>query len=192
MVRITKVYTRSGDKGITHLAGGQEVAKTSRRIEAYGTVDELNAFLGFAAESLRDVSVLSRLQKQIFRIQNELFDLGSQLAVLPEDRRPGTPQIQQSDVQRLEAEIEEMNRCLPTLESFVLPGGGEISARLHLARTVCRRAERELLRLAQNEKLDGIEEPYLNRLSDWLFVAARYAALKTKNQENLWQPGKRE
>ncbi len=190
MVRINKVYTRNGDAGQTRLAGGQEVSKTSRRIEAYGTVDELNAALGLAAEALTAHGNLTALRQKILRIQNELFNLGSQLAVLPGDRREGTPVIAAADINRLETEIDEMNDSLPSLKSFILPGGGEISARLHLARTICRRAERETIRLAQDEPLDGPEIPYLNRLSDWLFVASRYVSQKTGQEENLWQPGK--
>ena len=190
MVRITKVYTRTGDAGQTRLAGGQQVAKTAARIEAYGTVDELNAALGLVAEALRQADVAG-LRARILRIQNELFDLGSQFAVLAEDRRENTPVIRQPDIDRLEAEIDQMNDELPNLTSFILPGGGEVSARLHLARTICRRAEREALRLAAAEPLDGPEVPYLNRLSDWLFVASRAAAAAAGIPETLWKPAER-
>lgn len=189
MVRINRVYTRTGDQGQTRLAGGQVVAKTAARIEAYGTVDELNACLGLVAEALRNRDL--ELRGRVLRIQNELFDLGSQFAVLAEDRRENTPVIRQADIDRLEQEIDAMNETLPRLESFILPGGGEVSARLHLARTVCRRAERMALRLAAEEPLDGSEVPYLNRLSDWLFVASRAAALEAGVAETLWQPGAR-
>jgi cob(I)alamin adenosyltransferase len=191
MVRITKVYTKTGDQGSTHLAGGQQVSKTSLRIEAYGGVDELNAQMGMVAESLNKMPRLKHLQKRIIRIQNELFDLGSQLAVLPEDRRENTPVIKPADIERLEHEIDEMNGQLPILKSFILPGGGEISARLHVARTVCRRIEREVIRLSEEDRLDDTEIPYLNRLSDWLFVASRFAALKSDTGERLWKPGER-
>lgn len=193
MVRIGKVYTRQGDKGTTRLAGGQEVPKTAARIEAYGTVDELNAAFGLALESLRgeQSEALAVLGDRLRRIQNELFDLGSQLAVLPEDRRENTPVIRDEDTERLEAEIDGMNEELPRLTSFILPGGGELSARLHLARTICRRAERNLLRLAAEEDLDGTEVPYVNRLGDWLFVAARMAAAASGIEETLWEPGGR-
>lgn len=191
MVRITKVYTKTGDQGMTRLAGGESVSKTSLRIEAYGGVDELNAAMGLVAEALRGKDVTKRLGKKVNGIQNELFDLGSQLAVLKENRRENTPVITEADVQRLEQEIDDMNDELPALTSFILPGGGEISARLHLARTICRRVERAVIRLGETEELDGVEIPYLNRLSDWLFVAARYAASKSNTEETLWQPGKR-
>ncbi len=189
MVRITKVYTKTGDGGMTRLAGGQIVKKISPRIEAYGSVDELNAQMGMVAESLRGgEGKQDDLRKKILRIQHHLFDLGSQLAVLPEDRRENTPVIRPGDVTELEAEIDEMNRALPPLTSFILPGGGETAARLHVARTVCRRAERDILRLAENEPLDGTEIPFMNRLSDWLFVAARYVAHLENVAETLWQP----
>jgi len=187
MVRITKVYTKTGDKGMTHLAGGQQVSKTSARIEAYGGIDELNAALGLVAEMLREQAKLSLLRERILRIQNELFNLGSQLAVLPHDRREDTPLIRAEDTDRLESEIDEMNETLPHLTSFILPGGGEISVRLHLARTICRRVERDTLRLSESEPLDGTEIPYLNRLSDWLFVAARFAAKQMGVEETLWK-----
>jgi cob(I)alamin adenosyltransferase len=187
MVRITKVYTKKGDKGITSLAGGQQVSKTSLRIEAYGGVDELNSALGVVLESLRNDAGLTNLKNKIFRIQNELFNLGSQLAVLPQDRRKNTPVIKKENIHQLELEIDEMNEKLPHLTSFILPGGGEVSARLHLARTICRRVEREALKLSENESLDGTEIPYLNRLSDWLFVAARFVAKQKGVEETLWQ-----
>lgn len=189
MVRITKVYTKTGDKGKTRLAGGQEVSKTDHRIEAYGTVDELNSVLGIVAEKLSHQKKLGSLWEQVLRIQNELFNLGSQLSVLSEDRRENTPVVHLKDVERLEDEIDTMNAALPPLTSFILPGGGEIAAWLHLARTVCRRAEREVIRLSGEAALDGSEIPYLNRLSDWLFVAARYVARETGKKETLWQPG---
>ena len=189
MVRITKVYTRQGDKGATRLAGGQEVSKTSARIEAYGTVDELNACMGLVAESIGERPALTALLTQVQRIQNELFDLGSQFAVLPEDRREDSPVITPAMVTRLEEEMDAMNATLPALTSFILPSGGETSARLHLARTVCRRAERRALQIDDGSPLGDTEVPYLNRLSDWLFVAGRAAAQSEDRPETLWQPG---
>ena len=191
MVRITKVYTRQGDKGATRLAGGQEVSKTSARIEAYGTVDELNACMGLVAESIGERPALTALLTQVQRIQNELFDLGSQFAVLPEDRREDSPVITPAMVTRLEEEMDAMNATLPALTSFILPSGGETSARLHLARTVCRRAERRALQIDDGSPLGDTEVPYLNRLSDWLFVAGRAAAQSEDRPETLWQPGAR-
>lgn len=188
MVKLTKIYTRTGDKGMTHLAGGHRVSKVSDRIAAIGEVDELNAHIGFVISACLDQSGFHKIISQLKQIQNELFNLGSQLAVLHEHRRPNTPVIKYENIARLEKEIDEMNEVLPSLMSFILPGGGEISTRLHLARAVCRRAERTLLHLAQQESLDDIELPFLNRLSDWLFVSARYVSHLTHQPEQLWQP----
>ena len=188
MVRITKVYTRQGDQGTTRLAGGQEVSKRSQRIEAYGTVDELNAYIGLALQALTATNGLSSLKQQLLKIQHELFNLGSQLAVLPQDRRENTPRIASNSIQRLEAEIDTMNAELAPLTSFILPGGGNLSINLHLARTVCRRAERRVLDINDGYALDGTELPYLNRLSDWLFVSSRYASQNQGFQETLWEP----
>lgn len=190
MVKITKVYTKQGDHGDTQLAAGKKISKTALRIEAIGCLDELNAITGFAAASLVDPK-LKTLQQQLLQIQNQLFDLGAQLAVLPEDQRMNTPKITETDITQLETEIDNMNSILPALNSFILPGGGESSCRLHLARTVCRRAERIIVKLYHDENLVGIEIKYLNRLSDWFFVAARYAASQLNIQEFLWQPNKR-
>jgi cob(I)alamin adenosyltransferase len=189
MVRITKVYTRKGDGGTTRLAGGQKILKTDPRLEAYGGVDELNACMGLAAEPMCEEPRLGSLLDAVRRIQNELFDLGAQLAVLAADRRLDTPTITAAQVKRLESEIDTMNAEVEPLRSFILPGGGEVPARLHLARTVCRRIERATLRLGEVEPLDGTEVPYLNRLSDWLFVAARHACSKLGKEEVLWRPG---
>lgn len=192
MVRINRVYTRTGDDGTTGLAGGQRLSKAHPRIEAYGTVDELNAILGFALASLPEGGnpPLSFLKEQLLTIQNELFDLGAELAVLPEDRRPDTPAILEESVLRLEKEMDRMNGSLPRLSSFTLPGGSELSSRLHLARTVCRRAERAIVRLKE-EGVDLRREVlrYINRLSDWLFVAARYVIHLQGVYEPLWEPG---
>jgi len=189
MVRITRVYTRTGDKGTTRLAGGQSISKSHLRIEAYGTVDELNSVLGWCAVAVESLPNSSSLFAWLRTIQNELFNLGSQLAVLPEDRRETTPVITPNAIERLEKQIDEMNNDLPALTSFILPGGSEAAARLHIARSVCRRAERILVHLQESEEhLDGTEIPYLNRLSDWLFVAARFVIHQEGKSEILWQP----
>ncbi len=166
------------------------MGKSAQRIEAYGSVDELNAFLGWAAEAIREAGPFQTMVQQIRRIQQELFDLGAQLAVLAEDRRENTPAVSSAAIQRLEKEIDQMNESLPSLTSFILPGGGEIAARLHMARTVCRRAEREVVRLSEQEPLEGKAIAYLNRLSDWLFVAARYITCRLREEEILWKGGK--
>lgn len=188
MVRITKVYTKTGDQGVTKLAGGKSVCKTSRYASTLGSLDELNAFLGFAAAALHEEKQLHPLQEKITRIQNELFDLGAQIAVLPAERRSDTPAVKEKNITYLEQEIDVMNGNLPTLKSFILPQGGEAITRLHLARTVCRRTEREVLLLHQQEKYYALELKYLNRLSDWLFVAARTAARLLTTPEILWNP----
>src|SRR3990167_9655532 len=176
MVKITKVYTKLGDQGETHLAAGLRIKKKNARIVAIGEVDELNSFLGWSIEALKSIAGLDELLKSCRRIQNELFNLGSQLAVLSEHRRNNTPIIQLADITRLEHEIDHYNDDLPALQSFILPGGGELSTRLHITRGVCRRAERQLFHLAEQESSEEVMTIYLNRLSDWLFVIARYVA----------------
>lgn len=188
MVKITKVTTKIGDKGQTQLAAGIYIPKTSLRIEAIGCIDELNAHLGFAAVSFSEHATFNTIKIKILRIQNELFDLGAQLSVLAKDRRNDTPKIKNKNIKLLEKEINGLNAILPTLKSFILPGGNESSARLHIARTVCRRAERSVIRLAEQEKLDGEEIPYLNRLSDWLFVVSRFIVFQANEKEVLWRP----
>lgn len=186
---INRVYTKVGDKGRTRLAGGQELEKDAPRIEAYGTVDELNAVLGLSVEVAAGQDALA---KKLRRIQNELFDLGGELATLPEDRHEKQILIGDADVERLEKEIDEANAGLPTLRSFILPGGGALSAHLHQARTVSRRAERRVLSLHKQEAQRAEVLRYLNRLSDWFFVMGRKAAIEAGEGEILWRPGDRE
>ncbi len=190
---INRVYTGVGDQGTTRLAGGQELAKTDARIEAYGTIDELNAVLGVVAERILTASGEDDADtvRRIRRIQNELFDLGGELAVLPEDRHPQQAVIQPEDVTQLEQEMDAVNEGLPTLRSFVLPGGGLVSALMHQARTVCRRAERRLVALHQAAPQRELVLRYVNRLSDWLFVMGRQAAVSRGYEEVLWKPGDR-
>ena len=194
-IRINRVYTRGGDKGETSLVGGQRIAKDSIRIESYGTVDELNAILGVVRVANRDAAGASkadrgRLDTILTRLQNELFNLGSDLATLPGDRHPKQPLIEPRHVTWIEKTIDELNDGLPELKSFVLPGGGPVGAFLHQARTVCRRAERIVTTLARQEAIGGQCLVYLNRLSDLLFVLSRWAA-KTRNEpEPLWEPAK--
>ncbi len=185
---INRVYTGVGDAGTTRLAGGQEVDKTDLRIEAYGTVDELNAVIGVVAETdAIDAALLQRLRQ----IQNELFDLGGELATLPEDLHPKQALIGEDAATRLEQEMDAANEHLPTLRSFVLPGGGMVSARLHVARTVCRRAERRLVALHRTSPQRTEVLKYLNRLSDWFFVMGREAVMRAGQTEVLWVPGGR-
>lgn len=188
MVKLSSIYTKCGDKGETSLAAGRAIAKNSIRINTIGDVDELNAILGFAIVAIEAEPLLQLVGRRCLRIQNELFNLGSQFAVLFDDRRFNTPLIHSKNIDLLEQEIDEMNLTLPALNSFILPGGGEVSARLHLARTVCRRAERSLCQLIKEDAiLKETALPYLNRLSDWLFVAARFSMALLKEPEVLWQ-----
>lgn len=189
---LNRIYTRQGDTGETHLAGGQRVAKDSRRIEAYGTVDELNAFLGAAGVCCQESSGidprLGLLSGIIRRVQHELFNLGSILATKPEDVHPKQARITSAEVEQLEREIDAMNEDLPALRSFVLPGGSRLNAELHIARTVCRRAERLLVAMAREEEVPPDAIRYLNRLSDALFVWSRWANFVMRVPELLWDP----
>jgi len=175
MVTLNRIYTRTGDAGTTRLATGAPVSKADLRVETYGAVDEANACLGLARVHTAGAGDFDAL---LARLQNELFDLGADLSTPPKtDEAPGAAlRILDSQVARLEAEIDALNAELPPLASFVLPGGTPAAAALHLARTVCRRAEREAVRLTEaGEPVSGPAMRYLNRLSDLLFVAARYA-----------------
>jgi cob(I)alamin adenosyltransferase len=193
VVRLNRIYTKVGDGGDTRLVGGQKVRKSAPRIEAYGTVDELSAAIGLARTMLGQSDApagAGELAAILGRVQNELFNLGSELATLPEDLRPSQPVIEARHVTALEREIDGWNANLPELRSFVLPGGGMAAAYLHLARTICRRAERLLVALADSEAVGAQDIPYVNRLSDALFVMSRHAARLYGEPEPLWQPEK--
>jgi len=194
MVRLTRIYTRTGDDGTTALVGGERVSKADPRIEAYGTVDELNATLGMVRDHnqryVQDARTRAELEAVLQDIQQRLFDLGSSLATRLESRYPGQPIVQQAQITALEKTIDGMNAELAPLKSFVLPGGGPVASVLHLARTVCRRAERRTLTLAQLEPVSPEDLKYLNRLSDLLFVASRWIAHRCGEPEPLWMPGK--
>jgi cob(I)alamin adenosyltransferase len=172
--------------------GGREVSKGEPRIEAYGTVDELNAVVGisrtFNRSSQSDPDVVKKIDSMLKTVQNGLFRVGSDLATLPDDRWEGMERPNISDIEELEGWIDEINASLPPLKEFILPGGGPVGAYLHQARTVCRRAERELVRLGQTEP-DSLATvlPYLNRLSDFLFVLGRWAAQAHGEEEFLWE-----
>ena len=189
---INRVYTKMGDRGETALVGGKMVAKDSSRIEAYGTVDELNACLGLVRRANREEAgpeaARARIDSLLERVQSELFNLGSMLATLPEDLAETQPRIEERHVEALERDIDELNAHLPTLRSFTLPGGGWVSSYLHLARTVCRRAERRVVTLAAVEKVDEVVVRYLNRLSDTLYVVGRWNVRERGESEPLWQP----
>jgi len=190
-MRITKVYTRTGDAGQTRLAGGQQVWKDSLRVETYGTVDELNASIGFVRalneESGKDASSVQRLEEDLRWVQNKLFDVGSILATAPGQIFKNMPTVKAQDVTKLEHLIDRCQKDLAPLKEFILPGGGKVSAALHQARTICRRAERISIKLTREEPVDPQINKFLNRLSDALFVLARWTAKTQGEPEFLWQ-----
>ncbi len=187
---LNRIYTRTGDGGDTGLVGGQRVPKDNLRIECYGTVDELNSFVGMARFSTLDSPVLNELAAILLRVQHELFNLGSILATRPEDVHPKQPRVTGAEVDRLEREIDRANQDLETLRSFVLPGGSRVNTELHAARTVCRRAERVAVALAREEAVPEDAIRYLNRLSDALFVWSRWANFLLEIPEVLWEPNR--
>jgi len=188
MVKLTKIYTRTGDRGETHLAGGHRVKKTSLRIRAIGEIDELNSWFGMIATQAKSIDKLNIFLQQCYQIQQQLFNLGAELAILPEDRRENSPNIIQENIDALEQQIDTMNSDLPALKSFILPGGNSLSAPVHIARSICRRAERSLFALQENnEAINALPIQYINRLSDWLFVAARYICNECNINETLWK-----
>lgn len=185
MVVLNKIYTKTGDAGETALGDGQRVAKHSARVEAYGTVDEANAAIGVAR-----LAAEGEMDEALGRIQNDLFDLGADLCTPESDKDLGYEPLRMAaaQVSRLEAEIDAMNAKLEPLRSFVLPGGSALAAHLHVCRTVSRRAERRVVALAALEPVNGHAVKYLNRLSDWFFVASRIANEDGKS-DVLWVPG---
>ncbi|GIW54029.1 MAG: ATP--cob(I)alamin adenosyltransferase [Nitrospiraceae bacterium] len=190
-MRITKVYTKTGDAGKTRLAGGQQVWKDSLRVEAYGTVDELNAAVGmvrvFNAQQTSAQPRATRLEEDLKWIQNKLFDAGGILATAPGQRFKNMPEVTEQDVKRLETLIDTCQKDLTPLKEFILPGGGIVSGFLHQARTICRRAERVCVRLSREEAVEPTIIKFLNRLGDALFVLARWTAKMQGEAEFLWQ-----
>ncbi|MED5531716.1 MAG: cob(I)yrinic acid a,c-diamide adenosyltransferase [Pseudomonadota bacterium] len=186
MVVLNKIYTKKGDDGKTELGDGKRIVKFSTRVEAYGTVDELNAMIG----TITSMNIETKLDSCLERIQNDLFDLGADLC-LPVDTtghmNPEPLRVEKSLTERLESEIDNMNKRIDPIRSFVLPGGNEIAAKLHLCRTICRRAERLVVKLIENEQVNKEALKYLNRLSDWFFVAARVSNDDGK-KDILWKP----
>lgn len=189
-MRLTKIYTKVGDKGDTLLASGEKIRKNAPRIEAYGTIDELNSFVGLLRDNLKENhrSVFADVDSMLHKIQNELFDIGGELAT-PAHVLDKTKQkvVQAAEIERLEAEIDQLNASLQPLVNFVLPGGVTANSLAHVARTVCRRAERLLVSLRD---VDATVRPdvliYVNRLSDWLFVVSRIIATRLDKAEVLW------
>jgi len=179
-----KIYTKTGDKGLTSLIGGTRLPKHHIRIEAYGTVDELNSHIGL----LRDVIENKEKADLLVSIQDRLFTMGSHLAADPEKNKMQLPVLIEEDIVALEKAIDEINAIVPEMKSFVLPGGHVHVSYCHIARCVCRRAERAVLRLAENEKVDEIHYKYLNRLSDYLFMLSRWLTFELKANEIPWKP----
>ena len=189
-IRINKVYTRSGDAGKTHLIGGEERWKDNIRVEAFGTVDELNAEIGLCRELVKETSNEKFHSLIVFLkyIQNELFNLGTQLAMTEENDSKNLPKLSDDAIMKLETEIDTANKSLSELTSFVLPGGSVINAQFHIARNVCRRAERRIISLSKKENVNSENIRYLNRLSDALFVWSRWVSKIIGDEENLWEP----
>ncbi len=180
-----KIYTKTGDKGTTSLIGGTKVSKSHLRIEAYGTADELNSYIGLCRDLLIDDNSRQVLQE----IQDRLFTIGSALACDPaKEVKMKIPDLKEEDIRLLEKEIDRMNEAIPPMKSFILPGGHPTVSHLHIARCICRRAERCVVRLGEEEEIASIIQKYLNRLSDYLFVLARYAAHLSQAEEIPWKP----
>jgi len=180
----TKIYTKTGDKGQTSLIGGTRIPKFDIRIEAYGTVDELNSFVGL----IRDQAIDPHARELLIEVQDRLFTLGALLAADPVKNKMQLPQISEEDIKLLEKEIDAMNEHLPEMKSFVLPGGHTTISFCHIARCVCRRAERSVLRLNEREPVSELIYKYLNRLSDYLFVLSRKLTQDLKAEETPWKP----
>src|SRR3990167_10907660 len=197
---MVKIYTKTGDSGTTSLFGGKRLSKDDARVEAYGTVDELNSLIGIALASLRhsrldrtsdprlrgDDKVKSAISNKLVRIQKELFVLGGDLAS-PNDLKIKVPRINKPFITRLEQEIDSWDKNLPKLHNFILPGGSKTGAKLHLARSIARRVERAIATLSSKEKINRNAQVYINRLSDWLFVLARYVNKLENIKENIWK-----
>jgi len=182
-----KIYTKTGDKGNTSLVGGKRVPKSDLRIEAYGTVDELNAFLGLS----RSLNLRKPVDLMIKSLQEDLFRLGAELATEGSFRKGKNVNLEQKDIDRLEKIIDDMDRSLPPLKNFVLPGGHPSAAMIHAARTICRRAERRVVQLSREESIRDLPIIYLNRLSDLLFVVARKLNASHRREEVIWSARKK-
>ena len=189
-IRLNKIYTRSGDSGKTRLIGGKERWKDDDRVEAYGTVDELNAQIGLCRELIKETEnkQFGLLIKTLKSVQNELYNLGTQLAVSSGGDAANLPQLSEDAILKLESEIDTSNESLLELTSFLLPGGSVINAQFHIARNVCRRGERRVVCLSKKENVDSKNIRYLNRLSDALFVWSRWVSNIIGDEENLWEP----
>ena len=184
MTKQFKIYTKTGDKGSTSLIGGERVPKYDERIEAYGTVDELNSWIGL----IRDQEIDTGLKEVLLEIQNTLFVMESQLAKGTGSEKTALPEVKQKDVEILEKEIDKMEKDVPPLASFILPGGHTVVSYCHIARTVCRRAERLIIKIAEKYFVASVNIQYLNRLSDYLFVLSRKLSKDFGGEEIVWKP----
>ncbi|MGI9312740.1 MAG: cob(I)yrinic acid a,c-diamide adenosyltransferase [Alphaproteobacteria bacterium] len=190
MVILNKIYTKTGDDGSTALGNGLRIPKYAKRVSAYGSVDELNSFIGLARSFIEN-GELKLIDQILATIQNDLFDLGADLCIPDNDKNSDSLRIVSSYIKGLEENIDLLNKDLNPLRSFILPGGSKVSSYLHIARTIARRSEREMVELNQvdNEHISKESIQYINRLSDFLFVAARYVNLKLNFDDILWVPG---
>ena len=189
-ITINRVYTRKGDSGDTYLIGGHKISKDSLRVSAFGEIDELNSYVGNCIY-LMDDKIFKKMKEDLIVIQHELFNLGNMIAVKSEDFLDGMPKIDSKSIMFLEDRIDLYNKELPALDSFVLPGGSELSIKIHISRTVCRRCERLLVKLSKSEKVDLIIVAYLNRLSDLFFVMSRLCNIMLGENESTWNPNSR-
>jgi len=190
-ITISKVYTKSGDNGRTYLVGGEKVEKSNPRVCVYGEIDELNAIVGGciqAIKELNDLKKINKIKKNLKRIQNELFNVGNMLATPEAFNVKTMPQIKIKNIKKIEDEIDFYNQNLNVLKSFVLPGGSQSNTWFHLARTVCRRCERDVVALASEEIVDKLIIQYLNRLSDFFFVLSRWVNKELNQDESVWDP----
>lgn len=178
-----KIYTKTGDKGVTGLLGGKRVPKCDIRIEAYGTIDELNSYIGF----LRDQGLTENQAEELVKIQNVLFAIGSNLASDLENGKIKIPKVKEDDIMNLERSIDNMNENLPEMRNFILPGGNPAVSVCHITRCVCRRAERNIVHLSESEKVDPVILRYVNRLSDYLFMLARKIGFDKSAPETIWK-----
>jgi len=194
-ISISKVYTKTGDRGYTQLVGGKKISKSDLRICSYGEIDELNSYVGGCRQMIIDSKVenddLHRISDILYRVQNELFNVGNMLATLDVDIKKGMPQVEKSHIDNLEKDIDYFNSNLPTLKSFVLPGGSQTNVWFHITRTLCRKCERTVVALSKKEKIDVVIIKYLNRLSDALFVWSRWINFINSKDEVLWNPNEK-
>ena len=188
-ISINKVYTKTGDSGMTSIVGGHKFSKSELRIEVFGELEYLNSYIGLCFIELQDKFCDHKyLLNYLIRIQNELFNLGNMLATLPEDYNSKMPSINESDIKYMENVIDDFNLNLPSLQSFVLPGGVRLSVYFHISRAICRKCERLSVKLSINNKIDNLVIQYLNRLSDLMFVLSRWSNCESNTKENIWNP----